>query len=493
MSDTIRVRFAPSPTGKLHIGGARTAIFNWAYARRRGGRFVLRVEDTDKERSKPEYEGPIYEGLRWLGLDWDEGPDVGGAHGPYRQSERGERYAEVARELREKGVAYRCFCSSERLTTLREEQQRAGENPGYDGRCRDLASDEQERRIAAGEQHVLRFRVPPGEVHFDDMVRGSVTFHNQDVDDWIMLRADGSPTYNFCVVVDDSDMRIDHVLRGDDHLTNTPKQLLLYAALGLTPPRYAHFPLMLGKDKKKMSKRMGHTAVQDYQDEGYPAEATFNFLSLQGWGFDETTEIFSAEEMVEHFDVGDVGKRGAIFDPEKFLWMAGEYIRMDTLERVAERTAPFVVAAGLMSAEEIEARKEWFLAVVATAKERIRTYGELPAQIAYLFAADDAVEFQEKALKNVRKQADFAETLEAYLAELRPRLEGGVDAPVLRDAAREWVGERGLKFPALFQPLRCVLTGQPGGPDLFDVMSLLGPERTLRRIETGLQRLVAAC
>ena len=499
MSETARLRFAPSPTGMLHIGGARTALFNWAFARRLGGVFVLRVEDTDPERSTAAYERAILEGLRWLGIEWDEGPDVGGDYGPYRQSDRFPRYAEVARRLEAEGQAYRCFCSAERLTELRERQMAAQETPAYDGRCRELDEAEIARRTEAGESSVLRFRVPEGQTRFRDLIRGDVAFQNADVDDWIMVRSDGSPTYNFVVVCDDTAMGITHVMRGEEHLTNTPKQVLLYTALGLSHPQFAHLPLMLGTDKKKLSKRTGDTALQDYRDKGYPPEAVLNFLCLQGWALDDRTDLFTIEQLVENFDPRDVSKGGAVFDPEKFLWMAGEYVRAESPEQVAERAAPYVVEAGLMDAAELERRSDWFLAVVRTEQERIRIYADLPGRMAYLFAADDQVSYQEKAEKNARKQDDPGGLLKAYLEWLEPRLSGGpigdvpaeesVAADDLREATRGWVQEQGVKFPALFQPLRCALTGHPGGPDLFEVMALLGAEATRSRIRAGIERL----
>jgi len=489
VSTPVRLRFAPSPTGNLHIGGARTALFCWAHARRHGGTFVLRIEDTDRERSTDEYERAILDGLRWLGIDWDEGPRVGGPFGPYRQTERFDRYREVAEALLEKGVAYRCFCPTERLSELRERQMQAGETAAYDGRCRDLDPEEARARAEAGEASVIRFRVPEGKTSFRDHIRGDVTFDNAEVDDWIMVRTNDSPTYNFVVVCDDSDMRISLVMRGEEHLTNTPKQVLLYRALGLETPDFAHLPLMLGTDGKKLSKRTGDTALQDYREKGYPPEAVLNFLCLQGWALDDRNDLFSIDELVRNFDPADVGKGGAIFDPEKFLWMAGEYIHADEVDRVADRGAPFMIAAGLMTEEEIAGRRPWYVEAVALAQERIRRYAELPERLAWLFAPDDDVPFAKKAVKNARKHEGFAETLAAYLEWLRPRLEAGEGAEALREASRGGREERGLKLPALFQPLRCVLTGEPGGPDLFDVMRVLGPERALRRIEGGLERL----
>ncbi|HKX46892.1 MAG TPA: glutamate--tRNA ligase, partial [Planctomycetota bacterium] len=413
MAPEIRVRFAPSPTGKLHIGGARTALFNWAYARGRGGKFLLRIEDTDRERSTPEFERAILEGLRWLGMQWDEGPDVGGPHAPYRQSEREDLHRGVAAELLAAGWAYRCFCSPERLERLREEQSARHAKPAYDGLCRDLDGAEVARRVEQGERPVLRFRVPDGETRFTDLIRGEVVFQNREVDDWVMVRSDGAPTYNFVVVCDDSAMEITHVIRGEEHLTNTPKQLLLYGALGVPAPVFAHLPLMLGTDGKKLSKRTGDTALQDYRDKGFPPEAVMNFLCLQGWALDDKTEVFTLDELVRRFDVVDVSKGGSIFDLDKFRWLAGEYIRRDSLERVADRCVPFVVAAGLATEAELAARRAWFLAVVRTEQERITTYGELPERIAYLFADDAALPWDPKAEEAARKHG--GEPLAAWL------------------------------------------------------------------------------
>jgi len=489
LSDPIRLRFAPSPTGNLHIGGARTALFNWAYARRYGGVFLLRIEDTDRERSTAEYERAILEGLRWLGIDWDEGPDVGGSHGPYRQTERYDGYRAVARELHEGGWAYRCFCSPERLSELREVQMKGAGHLGYDGKCRGLSGEECDRREAAGEKPVLRFRVPEGETRFQDMVSGEITFQNKEVDDWVMVRAGGDPTYNFVVVCDDRDMRITHVLRGEEHLTNTPKQVLLYRAMNLEPPLFAHVPLMLGKDKKKLSKRTGDTALQAYQAKGYPAEAVCNFLALQSWALDDKTTIFSRDELVANFDPGDIRKGGSVFDPDKFLWIAGEYIRAETIETLAERCTPYVVEAGLASVSDLEAREEWYHEALAMEKERIKLYSEMPARLAYLFAPDDDVPYEDKALKNAKKHPELQATLTEYLAWVQPRLVAEVDTELLATETKAWVAERGLKIPALFQPLRCALSGAPGGADLFRIMALLGRDKVQRRIERGIERM----
>ena len=486
-----RLRFAPSPTGQLHIGGARTALFNWAYARRCGGTFVLRIEDTDPTRSKKEYEHAILDGLARMGLDWDEGPDVGGPFGPYRQTERFDRYLGVAAGLFQAGYAYRCFCPAERLEALREEQTANKENPRYDKLCKALTSEEVQALMDAGQKPVLRFDVPEGETRFVDLIRGDVCFQNTEVDDWIMVRADGTPTYNFVVVVDDFEMQITHVLRGEEHLTNTPKQVLLFEALGLDAPTYAHLPLMLGTDGKKLSKRTGDTALVDYLDKGYPPEAVLNFLSLQGWALDGEHDVFTQEELVAHFEPTAVSKGGSVFDPEKFLWMAGEYVRRDTPARLAARCAPFVVAAGLTTAADLVARRAWFERVVAAEQERFRIYSELPARIAYLFAPAEGLEWDPKAEAGARKHSAAVETLTAWAGWLTERASAGdaVEGPVLADATKDWVASRGLKIPALFQPLRCALTGAPGGADLFELIGLLGLEKTRARLRDAIGRL----
>lgn len=490
MTDTPRVRIAPSPTGNIHLGLARTSLFNWAFAKRHGGAFVLRIEDTDKERSTMESERQILEGLAWLGVQWDEGPDVGGPYEPYRQSERVERHMATADRLLESGRAYRCFCSKERLDALRAEQESRKETPRYDRKCLGLDPAESAKRAADGEPFTVRFQVPEGRTAFTDLVRGEVSFDNAEVDDWVMVRQGGNPTYNFVVVCDDADMKITHVLRGEEHLTNTPKQLLLYRALDLDPPAFAHLPLMLGANRKKLSKRDGaDVALEDYRKKGFPKAAIINFLCLQGWALDGETEVFSVEQLVENFDLSDVSKGGAVFDMEKFHWMAGEYLRKESPETLAKHCAPYVVEAGLMTEDEIADSGEWFRAVVAGFQDRIRLYSELPAWIANLFADDERVEYEAAAEKNARKHEGRVETLKSFLAWLTPKLTSDTPVDELRDGAKEWVKEAGLKFPQLFQPLRCALTGQAGGPDLFDVMDWIGGERSLSRIQAGIRRL----
>lgn len=486
MTQPLRVRIAPSPTGTLHLGLARTSLFNWAQARRNGGTFVLRIEDTDRTRSTAESETAILEGLRWLGMDWDEGPDVGGPYAPYRQSERLERHLELALRVLESGHAYRCFCSAERLDEVRALQQAKKQTPCYDGHCRDLEPASAASRAAAGEAHTLRFRVPQGETSFTDLVRGEVTFANAEVDDWVMVRQDGTPTYNFVVVCDDADMKISHVLRGEEHLVNTPKQLLLYRALDLAAPTFAHLPLLLGADRKKLSKRDGSVALDDYRAQGYPKDAIVNFLCLQGWALDGETEVFSREQLVEAFDVGDVSKGGSVFDFDKFVWLSGEYLHKESDEELADHCSSHVVEAGLLSADELAEKRDWYLRVVAQEKERIRLYSELPGRIRFYFADDDAVEYDPKAEKGARKRGDVAGTLAAYREWFAGQ--DPTDPTALGEGSKAWVAERGQKIPELFQPLRCALTGLPGGPDLFEVMALLGAPAVDARLAAGIRR-----
>lgn len=488
MNSPIRVRFAPSPTGKLHVGGARTALFNWAYARGRGGKFLLRIEDTDPERSTKEFETAILEGLRWLGIDWDEGPDVGGPHAPYHQRLRIERHREYARKLFGMGRAYRCFCSRERLEELSKRQEAAKERLAYDGLCRRLSKEESERR-AAVEPFVVRFAVPAGETRFLDHVRGECVFQNAEVEDWVMVRSDGNPTYNFVVVCDDIDMEITHVFRGEEHLVNTPKQVLLYKAFEAKVPEFGHLPLMLGTDKKKLSKRTGDTALQDYRDKGYPKAAIVNFLCLQGWSIDGERVVFSVDELVQRFDIKDVQKAGAIFDLDKFVWLAGEYIRHEPLETLAANCAPFVVQAGLMTSEQIGARVEWWLSIVGAERERLRTYADLVGRMQYLFAPDENLAFDAAGEAAARKHENRVATLSAFHGWLAERAKSGYDPAKVRDEAKQWVAAQGWKIPQLFQPLRLALSGQMGGPDVFDMIGWLGVERSLARIADAARRL----
>ncbi len=489
MTSNIRVRIAPSPTGSVHLGLCRTALFNWALARKLGGEFILRIEDTDHGRNTQESEKAILDGLAWLGFDWDEGPDKGGPHVPYHQSQRVARHLEMAQTLLESGHAYRDFSTPEALDAWRAEQESRKQRVAYRGADRELSAADSKARADAGEPFAIRFRILEGNTTFTDMIRDQVTIPHAEIDDWVMVRRGGeAPTYNFVVVCDDVDMRITHVLRGEEHLVNTPKQLLVYDAFGHDRPEFAHLPLMLGTDRKKLSKRTGDTSLGDYQAKGYPRDAIFNFLALQGWALDGEHDVFDRETMVKNFDVASISKGGAIFDPAKFLWMAGEYLRAESPEQLAENVTPFAVQAGLMGVSEIEQRKPWFLRLVASVQDRMQLYSQFPDWAGHFFVGDGEIEYDPKAEKGARKRDGRVETLLDYAKAVEAGEVSGA-ASAMADASKAWVEARGAKIPDLFQPLRCALTGMAGGPDLFETMDLLGSDASLARIRAGAERL----
>jgi glutamyl-tRNA synthetase len=463
---SLRVRFAPSPTGNLHIGGARTALFNHMLAKRQGGTFILRIEDTDTGRSTPEYEAVILRELRWLDISWDEGPEVGGPHAPYRQSERAGIYANYTKKLLEGGMAYRCTCSVERLDALRASQEAAKQKPGYDGHCRDkhLGPD-------CG-PHVVRLRVPEqGETVVDDYFKGQVSFANEELDDMILVRTDGVPTYNFVVVVDDAHMGITHVLRGDEHLNNTPKQLLIYAALGLTPPRFGHMPLILGPDGSKLSKRHGATSVAGYREMGILPEALINYLTRLGWAHGDM-EIFSKAEAVEVFSLDGVGRSPGKWDMDKLLWVNAQWMKRLAPERVAEALRPHLLSRGL----PVEGRD--LTPVVLALRERARTLVELADGAAFFFQADHEVKRDEEAAK-----AFLGPDNVAMLAALADHIESAewTDA-ALELSVNQFCTERGLKLGKVAQPARVATCGQKVGPGLFQTLTILGKETALRRL-----------
>jgi nondiscriminating glutamyl-tRNA synthetase len=346
----IRVRFAPSPTGPLHIGGARSALFNFLLAKKLGGKFILRIEDTDRERSSRESEVNIYESLKWLGMNWDEGPDVGGAYGPYRQMERLDIYQEYTQKLLAEGKAYYCYCSEEELEKERQEALAQGGSPQYSGKCRLLSAEGREKYEAEGRKPVVRFRVPEDkEIVINDLVRGEVAFQSEEVGDFIIVKSDGIPTYNYAVVIDDALMKISHVIRAEEHLSNTPRQILLYEALGFEIPQFAHISLILGKDRSKMSKRHGATSVVQYKEEGYLPEAVVNFLALLGWAPEGEAEIFSLEELIKEFSLERVAKNPAVFDMEKLRWINGIYLRECSLDKLTELALPYLIKAGYVA------------------------------------------------------------------------------------------------------------------------------------------------
>lgn len=480
MSENVRVRFAPSPTGLLHIGGARTAIYNWAYARHTGGTFILRIDDTDPERSTEENVRAILAGLRWLGLDWDEGPEVGGAYGPYFQTLRGDTYAEALERMKSSGAAYPCFCSAEALTAKREESRSSGGQAGYDRTCRCIDAAVSAERIASGEPCVWRLAVPDdgGDIVFEDAIRGELTFPAAALDDFVLVRSDGTPTYNFATVVDDELMRISHVVRGDDHLSNTPRQILVFEALGHEPPVYAHLSMIWGPDGKKLSKRHGAASVEEYRDAGYLPEAVLNYLALLGWSLDGETTVFDADTLCANFGFDRVSKNPAIFDVDKLEWLNGAYIRDLSPERFVEHVTPWIVAAGLASAEELAARSEWMLRLAPLVVERIRRLDEVAPAVAFLFS--DTVRIDpaaaEKAL-GVDGADAILEAAERTLAAVDPWNHDAIEA-----ALRSLPDALGVKPKVLFQALRVAVTGSTVSPPLFESLELLGRDRAVRRV-----------
>lgn len=474
----VRVRFAPSPTGYLHIGGARTALFNWLFARHHGGDFILRIEDTDVARSTEESTRAILESLQWLGLDWDEGPGRGGPCGPYFQSERVQGYRDQAQRLLESGSAYRCYCTAEELAARRRAAMLSGEAPRYDGRCRHLSAAEWARFEAVGRGPAVRFRIPEGETIVPDLVRGRVRFANTVLDDFILLRSDGLPTYNFAAVVDDIAMRISHVIRGDEHLSNTPRQLLLYDALGFEPPQFAHIPMILGPDRSKLSKRHGATSVMQYCEAGYLPEAIVNYLALLGWSYDATQQLFSVKELVEKFSLEKVSKNPAVFDQKKLEWINAQYLRKAELRCLVGLAAGHLARAGLWGPEP-ERGEAWLERLILLVRDRIKTVGEIASYAGFFFTQD--VSYEPEAFARVLRREGVPEVLLAVresLAVVEP-----FTADMIERACRALISARGIESGALIHPARVALTGRMVSPGLFELIELLGRERTLRRLE----------
>jgi glutamyl-tRNA synthetase len=463
MSRDVRVRFAPSPTGHLHVGGARTALFNWLFARHHGGTFILRIEDTDRSRSTEENIDAIVDALRWLGLDWDEGPPAPG----YRQTERFDLYRAQAQRLLAAGRAYYCDCPPEQLEAQRKAAEARKETFRYAGRCRD-------RGLAAG---ALRLRIADaGTTVVHDIIHGPVAFDHQQLDDWILVRTDGTPTYNFCVVVDDVDMRISHVIRGNDHLSNTPKQVLCYEALGDPAPAFAHVSMILGADRARLSKRHGATSVQAYREQGILPEALVNYLARLGWSHGDQ-EIFTRAELVERFDIKDVSSSGAVFDQAKLEWLSQEYIKATDGARLAALVRPFLVEAGLPAPDDTR-----LAAMLVTLRERARTLREMVEVGRFYFARPASYEDTARARLFTPAGAERLGVLLERLQAVEP-----FTAPALEALYRELAAALGLKLVDLAQLTRLAVAGRTASPPLFDVLALLGREEVLERLYGALE------
>ena len=461
----MRVRFAPSPTGHLHVGNARTALFNWLMARGSGGTFILRIEDTDVERSTRASEAAILEDLRWLGLHWDEGPDVGGPHGPYRQSERLQLYRSYADALVEAGRAYHCFCSPERLEAERQAALAAGQPPRYAGTCRQLPVDETRRRISGGERAVIRFRVPSDRtIVFGDLVRGDVTFHTSVIGDPVLLRSDGNPAYNFAVVIDDALMQVTHVVRGEDHISNTPRQILIYEALGFTPPAFAHLALVMGPDHTLLSKRHGATSVAEFRAKGYLPEALVNYLALIGWSPGADDELLPADELARRFSIAAVGHSAGVFDEDKLAWADRHYLRLADPARIVRLALEYFRREGLAGDLNHEGL-DYLATVVPMASGSVDRLDEIPSRLRFLFSFDPVAALDDREVQDVLSHEGAREVIESLARELSrtPRLES-------REAFRAVVGtvkqQTGQKAKPLFHPIRVALTGTAGGPEL---------------------------
>ena len=481
---SVRLRFAPSPTGYLHVGGARTALFNWLYVRRHGGTFVLRIEDTDAERSSDEMVEGILRGLRWLGLTWDEGPDVGGPHEPYFQAQRLDRYRAAAGRLVRSGHGYYCYCTPEELQAKRAAAEAQGAAWMYDRTCRSLTTEEISRREAAHMPRATRFLVPPGRTTFTDLVHGAVEFDNANIEDFVVLRSDDYPTYHLSVVVDDVEMKMTHIVRGDDHVSNTPKQVLIYAALGAPVPAFAHVPLILGPDKKRLSKRHGATSVSEYEHEGILPDAMVNFLALLGWSPGTDQELFTREELIAAFDLSRISGGNAVFNPEKLRWFNQQYIlRMPAaaiLERLRDEFARLGVDAGsggIADHQRLERIVELF-------KPRAHTLADIVSQARLFFDRD--VTFDDAAVAKHLSDPAIGAHLDAWRGVLSS-VEPFTAAP-LEAALRELAASRGIKAGPLIHATRVAVTGQAVSPGLFEVLELLGRETTLRRITDAIAK-----
>lgn len=480
----VRVRFAPSPTGALHVGGARTALFNWLFARHHGGSFILRIDDTDTERSTPEALSQILSSLRWLGLDWDEGPDIGGPFGPYRQTERLEFYREAASRLLAAGRAYKCYCTPEELAAQRAEARRLGKPVAYDGRCAHLSAARQAALEAEGRKPAVRLKVARERaVILHDLIRGEVVFPGEVLEDFVLMKANGLPTYNFACVVDDHAMAISHVIRAEEHLSNTPKQMLVYEALGHPMPLFAHVPMILAPDRSKLSKRHGATSVEEYRADGYLPEALLNYLALLGWSPGGEEEFLPLEEMVARFSLERVSKNPAIYDQRKITWMNGHYLVWADLERVTRLCLPYFQKLELVGAPPTEAEWKKLKEVVGLVRDRVKTLQEVAEASTYFFR--DRFDYDPKGVARHFQVPGRA----ALLARVRERLADleTFDVAAVEAACRGLADELGIKAAEIIHPMRLALTGRTMGPGLFEIAATLGKEATLARLDRAVQ------
>ncbi|MGG3385130.1 glutamate--tRNA ligase [Heyndrickxia faecalis] len=482
MANEIRVRYAPSPTGFLHIGNARTALFNYLFARSKGGKFIIRIEDTDQKRN---VEGGVesqLKYLKWLGIDWDESIDVGGEYGPYRQSERLDIYKKYYEDLLDRGLAYKCYCTEEELEAEREAQLARGEMPRYSGKCRHLTEEDRKRLEAEGRKPSLRFHVPEGKVYtFNDIVKGEVSFESDGIGDFVIVKKDGMPTYNFAVAIDDHLMKISHVLRGDDHISNTPKQLMIYEAFGFEPPVFGHMTLIVNEHRKKLSKRDGSIIqfIEQYAELGYLPEALFNFIAMLGWSPKGEEEIFSREEFIQIFDPERLSKSPALFDRQKLAWMNNQYMKKLDLDKVVELALPHLVKAGLVPENRTPEEEQWVRKLISLYQEQM-SYGAEIVELSKPLFFTDEITYDDEA-KAILSEEHVPEVLRAFLEEL-DRIEPFEAGEIKKGikAVQKATGQKGKK---LFMPIRVAVSGQTHGPELQSLIELLGREKVKKRLE----------
>ena len=476
----VRTRFAPSPTGHLHIGGARTALFNYLFAKRYAGKFILRIEDTDLERSSIESEKVIIESLRWLGIEWDEGVEVGGPYGPYRSTERVDIYKKYVDVLFEKGYAYYCYCTEEELEAQRQELLSKGQMPRYLGKCRNLTEEQKRRFEQEGRKPTVRFKVPEGvKIVVHDLVRGDVEFLSDDIGDFVIVKSDGIPTYNFAVVIDDHLMKISHVIRGEEHLSNTPRQILIYNALGFGLPQFAHVSLILGKDRTKMSKRHGSTWVEQYKEQGYLKEGLINFLALLGWSPPEDKEIFDMKYLIENFSLERVSKNPAIFDIDKLNYINSQHIKLKSLDELTQMCIPYFVEAGYIKEDEAKSKFEWLKKIVKSVYEGLDYLSQIKDRVDIFF--NNEVKIEEDEAKEVLKWDHVKDLINVFENKIRQMNELTPEA--IKLLFKEIQKETGYKGKNLFMPIRVALTGKTHGPELVEIIEIVGKENILKRLE----------
>jgi len=486
-NNKIRLRFAPSPTGMLHIGGARTALFNWLFARHHKGTFILRIEDTDQVRSTEEAVNIILEGMKWLGLDWDEGPGKGGQYGPYYQMQRLSLYKKYAKQLLKKNKAYYCYCTKEELTASKKQQEKMGNQvPKYDRHCLNLSEEEKRKYEKEGRKPVIRLKIPRKKIVFNDLLRGEVSFEGELLSDFVIIKSDDIPTYNYAVVIDDVLMNITHVMRGDDHISNTPKQILIYEALGFDIPKFAHIPMIMGEDHTKLSKRHGAASVMEYQKMGYMPEALVNYIAHLGWSPGGEREIFSIEEIIREFTLDKISKHASVFSMDKLNWFNNEYMKKMPVDTLTEKLLPYLVGANYMKGDELSPEKiEWLKEIVKLMQGRFRNFTQFIDFADYFFV--DKIDIELKAFQSVLNKEGVKEiltTLKAKLSNIK-----SWNANNIEEVVRNVASTLQIKGGKIIHPTRVSLTGKKIGPGLFELMVVLGKEKNIKRLEEAIEKI----